>query len=241
MINPVVGTIGSGKSIFLAGLAYLYEASGYDIYTNFSMNGVDYIRIWDIKDFADIKSDKIAVFIDEIQLTADARRSGSELNILFSRNMTQSRKWGKVSHVYVATQSFFFMDVRIRTLANRVYEPSIWKFDDFKNPIALKIKYVNMNEDRKRIRSFKFPLVMDGLYIPDLYNTLEILSDIKDKSTFDGMDELIDKYANAPVSNKTQLASLIQYNEANAGNYMPRSEAAMIADCVLIGKDALKL
>jgi hypothetical protein len=239
MIYPVVGNIGSGKSIFLTGMAYLHEASGYDIYSNFSMTDIPFKRIWDIEDFSEIKSDKIAVFIDEIQLTADARRSGSELNILFSRNMTQSRKWGKISHVYVATQSFFFMDVRIRTLANRVYEPSIWKWDDFKNPLALKIKYINMNEDRKMIRSFRFPLVMDGKYIPDMYNTLEMLTDIKDKTAFSNMDKLVEKYSDMPVSKKTQLASLIQYKEAQKGNYMPRSEASMIADCILIGKEAL--
>lgn len=247
MIYPVVGNIGSGKSIFLAAMGLLKYSSGYDLYTNFSLKGVPYRRIFDVSDFSEIQSDKIAVFIDEVQLTADSRRSGSNENIVFSRNMTQSRKWGEESDVFISSQSWFFMDVRLRTLTDTIFETSIitWFYDGrIMNtvrkpgkgalPLVLNVKYLRMADPVRKIRYFRLPLVMGGIYIPSLYDTLEILDEVRDSGKIKTVQRLIEEYQGCGIDKKGKLVSHMIYQEALKDVWILKEDASIAADNILI-------
>jgi len=250
MIYPVIGNIGSGKSIFLAAMGLLKYCSGYEIYTNFTLRGIPTKRIFDVSDFSQIKADNIAVFIDEVQLTADARRSGSNENIIFSKNMTQSRKWGEQSDVFISSQSFFFMDTRLRTLTDTIFETSIisWLFEgkiintDRKPgkgalPLMLRVKYVRMGSNIRTIRSFKLPLLMGGIYVPSLYDTMEMMSQVGDRKQITEIEDLINKYRGCGIIKKTQIVSYMRRMEGLKNHWITKEDAGIAADNILLEAD----
>jgi len=125
---PVIcanGEMRSGKTLLIVSLLKEYSKLGYTIYSNIKLKGIKFkpLNGYEIVDlfFSDKDITKTVVFIDELGNYANARRSGSEANLLISRFLLQS---GKRDFIFAfTTQSLLLIDwIPIATI-DLLYEP----------------------------------------------------------------------------------------------------------------------
>jgi hypothetical protein len=134
MIIGFIGTIGTGKTISSVRQLYFFYKLNYTIYSNIKLN-FPYIPITYemIKNYAKDKkafTNKSLIFIDEITLFLDSRRSGSAKNLIITYFLLQTRK--KSCSVIYTAQFFHSVDKRLRDLTDDVIECYTKKLCDCK-------------------------------------------------------------------------------------------------------------
>jgi hypothetical protein len=114
MIVGVEGFMGDGKTIFLVRNAVKDYLKGRKIFANFNINGIQYERFI-VDDLLKIenaeKYNNASIFIDEIVLFMDCRRSSRKENIALSTLLRQSRKRNLL--IMYSTQSLDEVDLRL--------------------------------------------------------------------------------------------------------------------------------
>lgn len=166
MLIAISGKEDTGKT--LVAIKKLYE--GYElnfpIWSNIHLS-FPHKRLYSIEELKKIKNSLI--LLDELWESADSRKSGSEMNLAFSRYSNQHRK--RNVNIYYTTQDFFQMDLRIRKNTDILYLPEIKKYK--KNNVVYKIvkveAYKRKNNELLALKGFAF--VGNRYY--KLYNTYE--------------------------------------------------------------------
>lgn len=240
MIFIILGTIGSGKTLFLTWLAHLYYYDNATIYANYKLKKIPYTNIKKIKDFLRITTQNNFFALDEFWLTADARRSGSLVNLISSRHITQSRKMGGgKTDVGITSQTMIQIDKRIRNISAVVYEPEIVERDENGKPTMLLVKYFlnTANERHKKTYEFYVPLVFEigGMLIdiPESYDTFEIVDEM-DSGRAEELEGLTNKYYDAPPESAIKLSSYIIMEELSQGKTVTPADAKNIANYIII-------
>lgn len=135
MIIIITGDIGSGKSATMTYHALKRMATGFTVFTNFTLKPPKDLKgRWKLLDpntFDDFDywkgqlEGKVCIMIDEIHNVIDARRAMSRKNIKTTHWLAQIRKVLKghsTNHLICATQYLRQVDIRIRDLAQRMME-----------------------------------------------------------------------------------------------------------------------
>ncbi|MEM3859306.1 MAG: AAA family ATPase [Candidatus Micrarchaeaceae archaeon] len=116
MILGFIGNMGSGKTLSAVYLLSYFRKE-YKIYTNMKNfkfnNGLITDPIFFLNETS---NEKKIIFLDEIDLYSEARRSTSRENVLLSYLIFQSRKIN--SHFIWTAQVFGSVDIRIRDLTD---------------------------------------------------------------------------------------------------------------------------
>lgn len=168
MITCICGFPGSGKSLLLGLFAYMAvndkplrfrnndftHFEQYDrVYTNFNFKGAYQLDFEELG-YSDYKNSLI--LCDEIQLFADSRNFrnfGENLKLFFSEHRKQ-----KIDFVY-ATQDMSFVDVRIRSLTQRVF------YIDRSNFGFMRVRRIDPAFDVSQMKSiFQFCPTIDNMY-----------------------------------------------------------------------------
>lgn len=95
MITGIEGFLGDGKTIFMVRCAIKDYLKGRKIFSNFKIKGIEYqlFKVEDLLSSEDsIKYNNASIFIDEITLFMDCRRSARKENIALGTLLRQSRK-----------------------------------------------------------------------------------------------------------------------------------------------------
>jgi len=209
MIIVSCGLLGSGKTLLITLLTYLFKKDGYSIYANYKLKGYlsDYVKIDNIKDFMNIETDKNIFALDEYWISADSRKSSSIGNIENTQKMLQSRK--KKAHVLITVQDISQLDKRIRRITNWIMFPKITDYFDGK-PSVIEIMYILPQTGKWD--KFSLPVFYDDGFICDMYDTYEIINAVE-LDTLDKMKIIQEKYSNYGYMKKTELKTLIRINE----------------------------
>jgi hypothetical protein len=179
MIHVIIGNQGSGKTLLMCKLAYFMLKQKKNIFANISFNfKYDPIKYQDIIDCA--YSDA-SVFIDEAHLLLSNRRSMSKVNIEITNSfISQVRKQNL--ELYLSTQRFLKLDIKVRDETDYLYECKKLIFEngvfktssinlnlDKKVPIVVSVKITELSTMESKDISF-----IGNPYF-DLYNTKEIV------------------------------------------------------------------
>ncbi|MEM3871861.1 MAG: AAA family ATPase [Nitrososphaeria archaeon] len=149
MIIGICGKMGSGKTLFATALAYASYKSGEKIYSNYNLNFPH--EIINLDTMLKMELQNATVVIDEIYIFMESRRSSSDINLILSYFIFQTRKRG-VNLIYTA-QKYSSVDIRLRELTdyvalaekekdNNIFHYTIYKLDTLAHPeqvINLKI------------------------------------------------------------------------------------------------------
>lgn len=119
MVIAMTGARGSGKSLMLAYVGLMAMSDGIKVYSNFPVSGefqdgrfeaegLDILALYQF----DARFDHSFLLIDEMQFSADARRSGSNANRLLNFVGNQLRK--KSLSIAYSVQNFAWVDNRWR-------------------------------------------------------------------------------------------------------------------------------
>jgi hypothetical protein len=133
----VVGQPGSGKTLFMAWMAYKKWGTGSKLYSNFALRIPIHSLLGSVMSLTETKSISRRIvsrhdlnsafggwlFMDELPLWLDSRSSSSEKNTYVNGVLQKHRK-RDLSMVYSA-QDFNMIDVRLRDNTNYVIVPSI--------------------------------------------------------------------------------------------------------------------
>lgn len=241
-VNALVGMPGSGKTLFMAWCANGLEASGYDIYANFNLHAIDYTHLDDVADFGDISGEKIAVFVDEIHRSGDARRSGSNMNILLTEDIMQYRKWGEpgTCHIYYSEQLWKLMDNRFRGICGRCYEPTIigrlpepGKAWLQRKPVRMRLRYFDFSDARRRFHTKSIWLISHDKWTADTYDTRERIGKFKDDGHIIRVDEMVERYKDVPLSKKAEFAAYIGREEGRRRTGASEAECRWAVNLIL--------
>lgn len=128
MIVGIEGFMGDGKTIYMVRNALIDWLNQRKIYANFGLRGIDYSPLI-VTDFLNTKTaakyKNASLFIDEITLFMDCRRSSRKENVAISTLLRQSRK--RSICIYYSAQSLDELDLRLLrytslfVIAERVY------------------------------------------------------------------------------------------------------------------------
>lgn len=128
MIVGIEGFMGDGKTIYMVRNALIDWLNFRKIYANFKLEDIDYSPLI-VSDFLNTstaaKYKNASLFIDEITLFMDCRRSSRKENVAISTLLRQSRK--RSICIYYSAQSLDELDLRlirytsIFVIAERVY------------------------------------------------------------------------------------------------------------------------
>jgi hypothetical protein len=114
MIIGIEGFLGDGKTIFMVRCALRDFKKGRKIYANFKLKGIEY-QFLNISDFLNTENSEkyknASLFIDEITLFMDCRRSSRKENISLSTLLRQSRK--RDLDIYYTCQNLDETDLRL--------------------------------------------------------------------------------------------------------------------------------
>ena len=183
MIIGIEGFLGDGKTIYMVRCAKIDSENGREIYSNFNLKGIKYKRL-KIEDFLDItKAEKYknaSLFIDEITLFMDCRRSSRKENIALSTLLRQSRK--RDLDIYYTCQNLDETDLRlvrytsIFVIAQRCYERIIEKGKEVLKEIPDFRQYVIVDTRMRQDNVTRLNINITEYY--PYYNTDEILQSI---------------------------------------------------------------
>jgi len=129
MIIGFEGGLGSGKTIGAVRYVVKDYGNGHKVYSNCGLRGIDYefLNVLEIMENPDLQN--VSVFIDEITVFLDCRRSSSKMNRIISYFILQSRK--RNVNLYYTTQSFGMIDKRLlehtnfQIIASKVYNDGL--------------------------------------------------------------------------------------------------------------------
>jgi hypothetical protein len=114
MITGIEGFLGDGKTIFMVRCAIKDFKKGRKIFSNLKLIGIDYEQL-KITDFLNTENASkyinASLFIDEITLFMDCRRSARKENIALSTLLRQSRK--RDLDIYYTCQNLDETDLRL--------------------------------------------------------------------------------------------------------------------------------
>lgn len=118
-ITCVLGQRGSGKTLFMTYLAHQYHKEGKKIYSNFTLKDIPYhaITFEKLASLPDELTDAV-VFLDEIQIGADAYEVFKRSNKMITVFATQLRK--RHITLYYSTQVFKMVTKRLRLQTNYI-------------------------------------------------------------------------------------------------------------------------
>lgn len=107
-VSAFVGTLGSGKTLFMSFLAALEMQRGRPVWANYALHGATRLNTWD-ELFA--TSDGL-ICLDELQVLVDSREFSKKENKVFSQWLLQTRKAGL--ELWFTTQHIEQVDKRVR-------------------------------------------------------------------------------------------------------------------------------
>jgi len=167
MLISLIGNVGSGKTLFLVLLSYIY--SFFDkrkIHANFYIKLENCIAL-NLPNFIENERDNMIVFLDEAYTYLESRISMSHLNKAMSYVIFQSRK--RNLDIYLTAQMFSTIDVRFREQTDILIKCKRIINDNFN---GFKYKIINLNSES--IKTMLFPMSEAKTYF-HLYNTYEII------------------------------------------------------------------
>ena len=227
-----MGELGTGKTLFLTFMAYLYHSAGAKLYANYILKNIPYTPIEKLSNLSELSESMNFLAIDEGWLSMDSRRSSSFSNLIMSRGILQSRK--RKADVGITAQFYSSVDLRVRGLASYVILPSIHKVDENDKPTVLMIDiYKKKDMDRvgnKPAAKLPIPLHFGGIDICESYDTHEVVDEFDDGRQ-EYIKEVLEKerYINFD-GNKSSLKAFIQVEELKEGNPISSSQASMVAN-----------
>ena len=229
-VYGTIGNIGSGKTLFITALGYMEWKRGMNIYANYNLS-FDFTPV-NLNKEIEVKENKNNLFLlDEIWLSMDSRKSQSNGNALFTKAILQSRKWGGKlveNNIFYTTQSFTQVDKRTRRITSVLFAPNTI-FDKEGKPYCLEVYYNGWVSDIPYFppdQVFYQPLWDGNIYIPDLYDTSEILESMDDGGG-ELRQRLIEKYMGWD-GKKGELKSVLIFDED-----VEKSVAGYVADYVI--------
>ena len=178
-IHAIIGNPKKGKTLLMTGL---WAYSNYDeYYTNIDLKGHDFNKLESFEDIINIpKNGKSkGIFIDELQqMGADSWDYGALADVV-SKLGTQHRKYHAT--FYFTTQMLGQIVNRIRNIRDSLMQPVNIAFGSNGKPLAVDV--LILEDDiygNVRLRDRKwFPLIKDGEYVCDLYDTYEFVDQME--------------------------------------------------------------
>lgn len=234
-IRLYVGNIGTGKTILLTLMAYLNASADVAIYSNCSFDRriIPHTRLEKLKDLREVGDPPNAFFLDELWKTMDSRKSSNLSNMLASSDILESRKRG--ISVHATAQFYSSVDLRFRGLVNLGFMPKIVAWYDDKYPLVIKADYaepMTIDQLGPVIGTQAFPLIMEGCYIPNLYDTNELIKPLA-QQTSENVKALMDEYMTAPPTLKSDLKDYIAYHELMKGKKHETKEISLAAGMII--------
>ena len=232
-VYGVIGNIGSGKTLFLTAMAYEEWKIKTNIYANYNLR-FEFEKFCLNKEIQRENDNDNFFVLDELWLSMDSRESNKDSNKIFTKALLQSRKWGGKSirnDVLYSTQSFSQIDVRTRRITSLLFAPTTL-YDDYGKPFALKVYYNKWVTDIPFFPHrnwFIVELWDDDIYIPDLFDTSEILESM-DTGESEIRDRYIDKYVGW-TGKKKDLTTCLLYEDK-----LDKGVASYVADVVFYKK-----
>jgi len=111
----ITGGLGSGKTAIAVNFIVDDYNNGFKVYSNTPLKKIEYelLTIEKIEEMLNNETqlNNVILFIDELPVWVDCRRSSSYENLIISYLILQSRKRG--CHVYYTAQDFDLGDVRV--------------------------------------------------------------------------------------------------------------------------------
>lgn len=240
-IYLIVGKTGYGKTLTLLYYTFMAYLQGSNILSNFKLKNIPYTPLDNITDLHSIQDGENFASCDEIWSDSDSRRSGSNDNILFTKMVLQHRK--KRITLMGTSQHYGAVDVRIRAIADAVLYPSIayWgsRLDEDgileMIPMILRVDVHDFAEYDRPMRkpeySITIPMVYSGVYIPDLYETEEIVESMNSGGV--DLDTLIERYSNLGKTKSSALASHIYLEQIKLKDPIPKNLCSDIARYIM--------
>ena len=177
-ITCVLGQRGSGKTLFMTYLAHQYHAEGKKIYANFTLYDIPfhYITFQKLAELPDELTNAI-VFLDEIQIGADAYEVFKKSNKMITIFATQLRK-RKIT-LYYSTQVFKMVTKRLRLQTNyiitfdnnvtpgivkgQIYEYNTETYQDYLKTIKMDLRTYFNSYDTDEVITFSENEVSEGV------------------------------------------------------------------------------
>lgn len=176
-ITCILGQRGAGKTLFMTYLAHLYHGEGKNIFSNFTLNDIpfNHITFEELASLPD-KLNNAVVFLDEIQVGADAYEVFKRSNKMITVFATQLRK-RKITLFY-STQVFSMVTKRMRLQTNyiiefepqkqiglvkgRIFEYNTSNFQEYIKTIELDLKGYFNSYDTNEVITFSENEITEG-------------------------------------------------------------------------------
>lgn len=169
----VLGDVGTGKTVTLTALADTYAKAGYNVFTNFTLNGISHTKVTfkEVIEFADHIEGGV-LLLDEGHIGMDSKAFWTQLSRDMNKFITQRRK--REISMYITTQNFMSLTKSVRTLANYVMECSYLEHTKKSGEVVHVVQLDNRDRDT-------FELLTTKQYIAtpyfDKYDTNEIIEE----------------------------------------------------------------
>jgi len=230
-----IGNIGTGKTMLMTCFGFLMHMENANIFSNYTLKGIKYDNLTSfekLKESIDRKQNT-CILADELWLSADGRKSQSIENQVFSTAIMQSRKWGEIGnepYILYSTQDFIQCEKRIRHVTSRVFQSKIIRDVETNYPIALDVYYTDDVSDYNMVfprkNNILMPLVWGANYIPDMYDTTQIVEKMETGGT--EKRELIFKKYEGWHGSKARLKAVLIMDEG-----IPKTDAGILADYII--------
>jgi len=177
-ITCVLGQRGSGKTLFMTYLAHQYHKEGKKIYSNFTLKDIQYnpITFEKLASLPDELTDAV-VFLDEIQIGADAYEVFKRSNKMITVFATQLRK--RHITLYYSTQVFKMVTKRLRLQTNyiitfdhnttpgivkgQIYEYNTETYQEYLKSIHLDLRSFFNSYDTDEVITFSENEISEGI------------------------------------------------------------------------------
>ena len=160
----IVGDKGSGKSLFMAILGFIYQYAKSYFYSNFWMDErITYRKEFNIKNLFN-NPNVSAIFLDEMHNIADQNSNNSLETQLLVSLFTQTRKRGQL--VVMSSLKFYKVAKDLRHLVDMIIYPEYNKYYDYLNLVIWNFKQGYIKEQKVQNVSAFF----------EYYNTYELIT-----------------------------------------------------------------
>lgn len=166
MLTVISGNLGTGKTLFLTIVGYFAKTK---IISNFKLNYPNnkIVDEFDIKKFVNCEYEDCIIFLDEAYAYLESRLSNSNLNLIMSYILFQSRK--KSVNLYLTCQLTSTIDLRFRQLTQCYICAELTEFS-YQYTIITKSNNLQIKFDKEKVKSFY-----------QFYNTNEVILPMKGK------------------------------------------------------------
>ena len=235
-IQVIVGSTGSGKTLFATAFSKILKDLKYDyIAANYRMDHNDKL-IKSLSDFDSIpKQQSILIIMDEAYEDIDSRRSFDDRVNRFTRNLMQLRKRGGRGYdtdCWIVAQDFFMIDYRIRQNATIIIHPNIvsWTQDGKPSFMIVDLQKYHPIHGLGRKQSF-------SLYVLPFLESYDSDKQVSETKFEDiTLKKIVEKYQNDVRSRhitKTDLGNLIYYeSQINPDLSITKSNSKMVAGLI---------